>query len=196
MVQNHLDLWLTSRALATICWNLYGFQYIYLCSLHILESPCDQAWVSLLLVWEVDASQASGLQQESAEESLLREWVGGNADSILRRDDNTSSTDVGLWPDVGRDSFIKATSRQAVCLVQGRITALELGGASPPIAALQEADESHSQAIPCGKSFPALASPPPSSFISLQGASDCCKSSFLFGRTTGFFFPQLWKKWF
>lgn len=114
----------------------------------------------------------------------------GNADSILRHDDNTSFSDAGLWPDVGRDFFIKAASCQAVCLVQCRITALELSGASPPIAALQEADESHLEAIPCGKSFPALASPPPSSFISLQGASDCCKSSFLFGRTTGFFHPS------
>lgn len=117
----------------------------------------------------------------------------GNADSILRRDENTSSSDAGLWPDVGRDFFIKATSRQAVCPVQCRITVLELGGSSPPNAALQEADESQLQAVPCGKRLPSAGVP--TAFL-LQGASDCCKGSFLFGRTTDFFSLQLWKKWF
>lgn len=115
----------------------------------------------------------------------------GNADSILRRDENISSSDAGLWPDVGRDFFIKATSRQAVRPVQCRITVLELGGSSPPNAALQEADESQLQAIPCGKRLPSAGVP--TAFL-LQGASDCCKGSFLFGRTTDFFFPPALKE--
>lgn len=67
----------------------------------------------------------------------------GNTDSVLRHCEDTSSAHAGLWPDVGRDLCIRATSNQAVCLAQCRVMALELGGASPPNAALQEADESH-----------------------------------------------------
>lgn len=114
--------------------------------------------MNLLLFWEVDASQVSGLQQGFAEESLLP-LSRGKADSIHRHGETTSSSDAGLWPDVGRDFFIKATPCQAVCLVQCRITALELGDTAPPNAALQEADESQLQAIPCGKRLPSAGVP-------------------------------------